>query len=290
MPLRRRFFPLFLASAMPFAASRAQSPERRSDTDAARWEASSALLAASFVFDERLRSLALTHHTRMLDHVAAGADLIGTAGHIVPTLVATYVVSRVLGRRSFAAATLRVGASYAAADALEALLKPAVGRTRPYVGREPLTFRPFSSNDDFHSFPSAHVVHIASLASAIAIESDRSWATALAGVAMTYVGAQRVYRDQHWSSDVVASGMLGVGVAHATMSWLRPRDDLVGDAQVSTSFGAAKRTVTCVPSPGAEASMISAWWASAIHFAIERPRPAPSAPLPFARVRATSPR
>lgn len=205
-------------------ASAQTAPERGSDSDATRWEASTALLAASFVFDERLRSVALANHTRSLDHLAGGADIIGTAGHIVPGLVATYVVSRVLGQRSFAAATLRVGLSYAAADAVEALLKPAVGRTRPYVGREPLTFRPFSSNDDYHSFPSAHVVHIASLASAVATEADRPWATALAGVAMTYVGVQRVYRDQHWSSDVVASGMLGVGVARATMAWLRRRD------------------------------------------------------------------
>lgn len=214
-----------VAFVLPYAASTAQTPpERGSENEATHWEASGALLAASFVFDERLRSVALAHHTRALDHVAAGADIIGTAGHIVPALVTTYVVSRVLGRRSFAAATLRVGISYAAADAVEALLKPAVGRTRPFVGREPLTFRPFSSEDEFHSFPSAHVVHIASLASAVAIETDRPWVTTLAGLAMTYVGAQRVYRDQHWSSDVVASGMLGVGVARATMAWVRRRD------------------------------------------------------------------
>lgn len=224
-PLPKRLPCWLLVVLLPYAGSGAQTlQERRSASDAPRWEASSALLAASFVFDERLRSVALANHTRTLDRVAAGADIIGTAEHIVPGLVATYVVSRVLGRKSFAAATLRVGMSYAAADAVEALLKPAVGRTRPYAGHEPLTFRPFSSNGDFHSFPSAHVVHIASLASAIAMEADRPWATTLAGVAMTFVGVQRVYRDQHWSSDVVASGMLGVGVAQATMSWLRRRD------------------------------------------------------------------
>jgi membrane-associated phospholipid phosphatase len=222
MPLRAHGpFSLFLL-ILPCAAGSAQRPpERGSENEAPRWEASSVLLATSFVFDERLRAVALAHRTRTLDHIAAGADIIGTAGHIVPGLVATYVVSRFLGDRSFASATLRVGISYAAADAIEALLKPAIGRTRPYAGREPLTFRPFSSNDDFHSFPSAHVVHVASLTSAMAIEADRPWVTALAAVAMTYVGVQRVYRDAHWSSDVVASGMLGVGVARATMSWLR---------------------------------------------------------------------
>lgn len=187
------------------------------------WEASGVLLAASLVFDERVRSIALANHTQTLDRLSNGADIVGTAGHIVPALVGTYVGARLLGERSFAAATLRVGLSYAAADALESLLKPAVGRYRPNTGREPLTFRPFSVDGDYHSFPSAHVVHISSLATAIATESGRSWVTALAGVATCYVGAQRVYRDQHWSSDVVASGMLGVEVSQTVTNWLHSR-------------------------------------------------------------------
>lgn len=168
-----------------------------------------------------MRSVARANHSRTLDRLASGADLLGTAGHIVPAIAATYVGARLFGRRSFADATLRVGLGYAAADAIESLLKPTVGRIRPDVGREPLTFRPFSAGGDFQSFPSAHVVHIASLASAIAMEADRPWVTALADLAVTYVGAQRVYRDQHWTSDVVASGMLGVAVATSTLRLLR---------------------------------------------------------------------
>ena len=103
------------------------------------------------------------------------------------------------------------------------MLKPAVGRARPYLGREPLTFHPFTENGDFHSFPSAHEVHIASVATAIAWEAKRPWVDALAAIAMTYVGAQRVYRDQHWTSDVVASGILGLDVARATEQWLHTR-------------------------------------------------------------------
>ena len=187
------------------------------------WEASGVLLTASLVFDERLRSIALANHTRTLDRLSGGADILGTAGHIVPALVATYAGARLFGKRSFAAATLRVGLSYAAADAVESLLKPAIGRYRPYTGREPLTFRPFSADGDHHSFPSAHVVHISSLATAIATESGRPWVTALAAVATCYVGAQRVYRDQHWSSDVVASGMLGLEVSQTVTAWLHSR-------------------------------------------------------------------
>jgi membrane-associated phospholipid phosphatase len=220
----------FLALLAPTTRAVAQyplpatSPRTRGDTVASHreaWAASGVLLAAALVFDERIRTIALVNHTTTLDHLAAGADVLGTAGHIVPALVATYVSARVLGKHHFAAAALRTGLSYAAADAVESILKPTIGRERPFVGREPLTFRPFSLSGDYQSFPSAHVVHISSLAAAVAEESDRSWVTALGAAAMMYVGAQRVYRDQHWSSDVVASGMLGVEVARLATGWLR---------------------------------------------------------------------
>ena len=220
---------LCVAAARVCAQSTAEDHSFRTarapvDHATAIWAASGALLVGSVVFDERLRALAIANHTPALDRFAGGADVIGTAGHIVPALVTTYVVTRLIGRRSLADAALRVGLSYATADAIEALLKPALGRGRPYTDHEPLTFRPLTSNDDFHSLPSAHVVHIASLTTAVAMEAHRPWVSVVSAVAISYVGAQRVYRDQHWTSDVVLSGMLGVEAARATMQWLRARE------------------------------------------------------------------
>ena len=212
-------------SGVPVFAQSASVPTSRTarasrDRGSVIWAASGALAAASVAFDEQLRSIALANRSPTLDHIAAGADLLGTAGHIVPALVGTYVGSRLLGQQSFAAATLRVGLSYAAADAIESVLKPMVGEARPVSGHDPLTFHGFDMNGTYQSFPSAHVVHISSLATAIALEANRPWVTALAGTAIAYVGVQRVYRDQHWSSDVVVSGMLAIEVARATMGFL----------------------------------------------------------------------
>ena len=183
------------------------------------------LLTAAVIGDERIRPIALRNRSPLLNRIAVGADIIGTAGHIVPALVLTYAGARVSGKHRFAAATLRVALSYVVADAIEASVKPMVGRARPELGREPLTFRPFSMNGDFQSFPSAHEVHISSLATAIAVEARRPWVSALAAIAMTFVGAQRVYRDQHWTSDVVASGIIGADVARATEQWLHARGE-----------------------------------------------------------------
>src|SRR5919197_1168651 len=173
---------LCAASAPTGAQSTPEEPSPRTaragvDNESVMWVASGALALGSFVFDERVRAIALANRTPTLDRVAGGTDVIATARHIVPVLVTTFIVTRAIDRSSLAEATLRVGLCYAAADAIEALLKPAVGRERPYANREPLTFRPFTSNGDFSSFPSAHVVHMSSLATAIAMEAHQPWVT-----------------------------------------------------------------------------------------------------------------
>src|SRR5437868_5035424 len=72
---------------------------RASSSDVAiRRVALAALVVTSITFDERLRSVALANHNPSLDRLAGGADFLGTAGHIVPALAATYVVSRLCGK------------------------------------------------------------------------------------------------------------------------------------------------------------------------------------------------
>lgn len=184
------------------------------------WGASAISLAGAFAVDERMREVALANHTGTLDRVAGAADVLGTARHLVPALAVGYALTRIFHRDSLAHSALRIAVSYFVADALESAAKPLVGRERPFVTGEPWTFRPATVNGDFHSFPSAHVVHIASFSAALAMEADRGWVTALAASATGLVAAQRVYRDQHWTSDVVASTVIGIAVARLTRHWL----------------------------------------------------------------------
>jgi membrane-associated phospholipid phosphatase len=188
------------------------------------WAASGAALAVSLAADARMRSVALANQTGSLDRIADAADFLGTARHLVPALAAGYATARLAGRRDVSSVILRVGLAYAAADVVESALKPLVGRARPNTSGGPLRFHPLTGRGDFHSFPSAHVVHVTAVATAAAAEADRPWVTAAGITATVVVGAQRVYRNQHWTSDVVASSLLGVAVARKAMDWLRSRD------------------------------------------------------------------
>jgi membrane-associated phospholipid phosphatase len=207
------------ASTRGFAQEAMHSaPPTRSGRAAA--VASALLLCATAAFDAKLERYAVAHHAAALDRLASAADPLGRARYIVPALAGSYVLTRLARRRPLANAVLRVAAGYAAADAIGSVLKPAAGRRRPGAGG-PWQFHPFAASGEWHSFPSAHTVHVTALAAGVARETRRPWVTAAGLGAAALVGAQRVYRGAHWPSDVAAGGIIGIAASRATTRLLR---------------------------------------------------------------------
>lgn len=95
-------------------------------------------------------------------------------------------------------------------------LKYTLGRQRPDGDNNPGTFSPFSFATDKDSFPSGHTAGAFALASVLASASDQVYSRygyyALAGL----VGASRIYRGDHWASDVVAGALVGELAARLT--------------------------------------------------------------------------
>jgi membrane-associated phospholipid phosphatase len=191
--------------------------------DAEAWSGIAAALAVSALTDQRLSVFARSHHDHALDELARASGTVGEARYLVPALAASFVVTRLAAPRAISDAALRIGLSYAAADGVESILKPVIGRHRPTDGRGPWRFQSFRNDEQWHSFPSAHVVHLFSLARALALETDQRWVAIPAYGVATLVGVQRVYTGAHWGSDVVASTVLAIGVATITDETLRRR-------------------------------------------------------------------
>jgi membrane-associated phospholipid phosphatase len=223
-PRARAAARLLALVALPLSA---QLPEPRvtKSGDGTLWTVAGAAVLGALVLDRPIRSIAVANQSRALDHLANALNPLGTAGTLIPAIVVSYGLARLAHADRWSDAIVRVGLCYAAADVISAVLKPAVGRARPFVRGDPWRFRPFAPQDNYDSFPSAHVVHITSIGTAIAEQADRPWVTIVAGTAVTLVAAQRVYRDQHWTSDVVAGGVLSVATATATLRWLRRRSE-----------------------------------------------------------------
>lgn len=180
-------------------------------------------IAVSAVVDPEAREWALHEHTRSLDHLAKFVNPLGTAQRLVPTMAVTYVAALLTGHQSLANGTLRTAAAYAASDIAESLLKPVIGRERPHVEGNSHRFHPFTAEGDWHSFPSAHVTHISAIAQAISMQTTSAPLTALCSSLVALVAWDRVYEDQHWTSDVTASIALSSIVSSATVRWLERR-------------------------------------------------------------------
>jgi len=98
-------------------------------------------------------------------------------------------------------------------------LKVLTGRARPYLGREDAhnfgLLRGWG-NRDYASFPSGHTLIAFAAAAAVTEETRRYWPNAVWGIGtVMYGGAalagwSRMFDNQHWMSDVVVGGAMGI--------------------------------------------------------------------------------
>jgi membrane-associated phospholipid phosphatase len=190
-------------------------------------------IAASAALDPEMREWALRTHTRSLDRFAKSVNPFGTARRLVPAMALTYVTALLTGRESLANGTLNTAAAYVVSDLVESALKPVIGRERPHVEGNSRRFQPFTASGDWHSLPSAHVAHITSIAQAISMQTQSAPITALCSGLVALVAWDRVYEDQHWTSDVTATIALSSVVSGATVRWLESHWSRSHDAEQS---------------------------------------------------------
>jgi len=177
-------------------------------------------VAASTAVDAEVREWALRGHSASLDHLAHSVNPLGTAHVLIPAITVFYAGSLIARQASAQHMALATAAAYTVSDALEATLKPVIGRERPHAGGNSHRFRAFTRKGDWHSFPSAHVAHITAIAEAISMQTASRPVATVAAAVVTAVAWDRVYEDQHWTSDVTATAALTAAVSRITVRWV----------------------------------------------------------------------
>jgi membrane-associated phospholipid phosphatase len=177
-------------------------------------------IGTAVAFDEEAREAALSNRTHSLDRLARLVNPLGTARRLVPALAIVYAGAKLTSHDSLARGTLNSAAGYVASDVVESLLKPIVGRERPSVAGNSRRFHPFASSGDWHSFPSAHVAHITSIVEAASMQTHSDVISAAGDVLISLMAWDRIYEDQHWASDVVATVALSSIVSGTTVRWV----------------------------------------------------------------------
>jgi membrane-associated phospholipid phosphatase len=188
---------------------------------AAFWVSGAVLLGTATRADEWVRSAAARVHAGPLDRLARVFDPLGRPQYLWPALAGTYAIARGMDKRNFADATLRTALSYGTTDVIGQLLKRAVGRHRPTDGGSSTRFNPGSHAHEWHSFPSGHAFQLFSIAAVAGDETDRPWVGATGYTIATLTGLERIYHNDHWTSDVVAGAFIAVSSALTVDRWIR---------------------------------------------------------------------
>jgi membrane-associated phospholipid phosphatase len=215
--------PASLVSVTPALAQHAASSLDPARSDF--WWAGGVLVGIAALSDAALERSSLAHRSRTLDDLESAGNVLGSGRYLVPALAAGYLAGWLTHEPRVRDGALHAAAAYTLGNVVTSLGKPVLGRHRPDTTGSPWRFRPFAKTGAWHSLPSAHTLHAFTLAGAVSEEARRPWVTAVAYGAATIVAWSRVYRDEHWASDVALSSVVGAAIGHATVRVMHARAD-----------------------------------------------------------------
>jgi membrane-associated phospholipid phosphatase len=132
----------------------------------------------------------------------------------------------------------RLATTLALAGAASSVSKLAIGRSRPSESLDADGYVPFSGQE---AMPSGHTTVAFALATALADDIGRTWASVGLYTLATGVGWSRVNDNRHWISDVAAGAVLGVTAAKLVNGrWrifkLRPPSILLGPRNAAIAW------------------------------------------------------
>jgi membrane-associated phospholipid phosphatase len=180
---------------------------------------------------------------RLQDSTVQENRFLGTVATVVRTIadpgsviigVSLYTYGRLAKDRRAADLGLHGTEALAIGAVTGTVLKGFFGRERPYVKRDPYSYkfgRGFGQ-ERFRSFPSGHTIAAFAAASAVTSEArgwwrDSEWYVGplmYGGAAL--VGASRIYNNRHWASDVMMGAAIGTmaGIKVVRYSHAHPRN------------------------------------------------------------------
>lgn len=172
-------------------------------------------VAMGFIFDEDFRKIAKrnqsTGNGKYFDLTNEFGNTIYPAilsgGIYLGGLFAGDENVRITGRLCFEGLLL--------AGVVTTAVKSILGRSRPYVERGPRDFSLFKINNDNWSMPSGHTAVAFTMASVLSNRINRWWFTVPMYALATSTGLARIYKDQHWSSDVIFGAFIGIVSGYA---------------------------------------------------------------------------
>ncbi|MHA2609983.1 MAG: phosphatase PAP2 family protein [bacterium JZ-2024 1] len=157
-----------------------------------------------FALDGKIQKIVQKNRSEGLNDLARIAEKLGNGEIVFPLVGIFYLAGTSTGDKRMMRASRKALRNMVVTGLVTGGLKWASGRSRPFEGRGPRSFRPFSGAT---SFPSGHAVLAFSLASAVAEEYPEGYKFFFFPAAVL-VAYSRVYTNHHWASDTLASALI----------------------------------------------------------------------------------
>jgi membrane-associated phospholipid phosphatase len=201
------------AIALPTRAARGSMPTSgvrlQQSTHVIRWyEAAAAVggVAALAALDEPLERFDQRHRSKTSDDVARLFRHVGQPEVYGTVSVGILAVGLVAHQPRATRTGARAIASVGLAGVTTLALKELTGRARPDSGIGAFHFKPFSRAA---ALPSGHTSVAFALATSLAEDIDRTWATIALYTAATGTAFSRINDNQHWLSDTALGALVG---------------------------------------------------------------------------------
>ncbi len=181
-----------------------------------RYEIPFSLILASFFLDKTIQNMALRNQTKSNDKLFEIDRYYGDKIITGASLLGFYGFSYLTKNERMKSLSEKAILSTAVSVIVVVGLKEITGRSRPYKNHGNLHFKPFAFKESGRSFPSGHTAVTFAISTVFADEIDNTiWKLFWYGAAVT-VAAARIYKNQHWVSDVFTGGAIGFYVAKKT--------------------------------------------------------------------------
>ncbi|NUY80665.1 phosphatase PAP2 family protein [Flavobacterium sp. MAH-1] len=139
--------------------------------------------------------------------------------------------------------------SATAGGLIQTVLKNAVGRARPGTGRGSASFKPFSKEEGYHSFPSGHTILSFTTAYAISKQFKNPWVKTGLWALGLITPVSRMWEGAHWSSDIGVGVIISVITVESIDKYLnreRNYDPYLAKKKISWNLNFSRQTIGLV--------------------------------------------
>ena len=203
---------VLLCQLLPLTSAPAQRRAPSSPPSIRWWHVAiaAAAIGTVSVADRRVDAWVQDHRSSHSDALARAFRNGGQPEVVFGVPAALLTAGLISGHKDLERSGVRVLASVVLAGVITGGGKVVTGRLRPNESTTQYSFKPFTRHD---AFPSGHATMAFALATSLADEIRRPWASALLYAGATGTAWSRLNAHVHWLSDVLAGATVGITAA-----------------------------------------------------------------------------